>query len=825
MNYEDGFDKEMMENELSDRKLIRQPYFSIFEKSPLKNKDLNVHNNNKSNIYINIGPSDNYQGKRQYSQELKNGINFYPIYSSNNRNKSFQNLKFYFSDKNKNSNELKNINKNHEDFKILSYEKYNSYRPKLSDLVPGISRNNQINKSTYKEEDKFCISLYNENYPLNEQIRENRIIKSNTNIRTKVIKDNDTNSFYDNSTYLSSNIKNNIYIGNSFNKYNSISIDLSNNKNFSYRGHMQENNNFPYIKREQKINNNNNFINNSINYYRRPNNNFIYPKENLSILSRNFIYKNYIENKIDREYNEKMRENLYNFQRIKNIYKNNDYNSIKTDENIKRKLFNENDIINSPFKVKDYTQSYSNYNQVNNSSFMGNKGLTKSEDKIGNEKALPPNNKKIKNAIKLNLSSPKIDWILPSSNSRNIYPSIGTKNYKKINGNFQQNNFSWSGWDKKLNNHLSTEKNNEPKDRKKFINQISEISNEKEPKDGTKEEIQIQIPDTEKNNIIIHYKLEDSKINNKKYEKKEHCIYIKDRGVVSQPGKDEYGFKKTNQDSYIMINKINNLRDFNVFGVLDGHGPNGHIISQFISHFIAYRFTHHPGIKGMVDTELIYKRLINKNYQIIINLFSDSDLSLEKKKIDAFTSGTTCNLVFQIGLHIICASVGDSRAVIVYDDSKSNDLDKWKVSPLSIDHKPGVAIEMKRIYQSGGEVSQLKNKYGKYVGPFRVFARNKVSPGLAMSRSIGDFDGKKIGIISTPDIKEYQLNKGTKFLVICSDGIWDFLNNRDILNIGKKIYEKKSAEFLCKKIIKASEKFWEKKFKGKDDITVLSVLF
>ena len=52
----------------------------------------------------------------------------------------------------------------------------------------------------------------------------------------------------------------------------------------------------------------------------------------------------------------------------------------------------------------------------------------------------------------------------------------------------------------------------------------------------------------------------------------------------------------------------------------------------------------------------------------------------------------------------------------------------------------------------GGEVRQLKNELGEYIGPYRVWAKNGDYPGLAMSRSIGDLKGKNIGIIPDPGI-------------------------------------------------------------------------
>ena len=56
-----------------------------------------------------------------------------------------------------------------------------------------------------------------------------------------------------------------------------------------------------------------------------------------------------------------------------------------------------------------------------------------------------------------------------------------------------------------------------------------------------------------------------------------------------------------------------------------------------------------------------------------------------------------------------------------------------------------------------------------------------------MSWSIGELHGKKIGIIPDPDIMEYEINNSTKFIVVCSDGVWEFLNTDIVINLGKNI--------------------------------------
>jgi len=53
--------------------------------------------------------------------------------------------------------------------------------------------------------------------------------------------------------------------------------------------------------------------------------------------------------------------------------------------------------------------------------------------------------------------------------------------------------------------------------------------------------------------------------------------------AATQAGKDESGKIKENQDSYAFIENVLDLENCNVYGVMDGHGTNGHFVSKFCS--------------------------------------------------------------------------------------------------------------------------------------------------------------------------------------------------------------------------------------------------
>jgi len=292
---------------------------------------------------------------------------------------------------------------------------------------------------------------------------------------------------------------------------------------------------------------------------------------------------------------------------------------------------------------------------------------------------------------------------------------------------------------------------------------------------------------------------------------------VKSVSSQTQAGKGEDGFTKVNQDSFLVLQNEYNLKDFNVFSVMDGHGVNGHLVSRFTTKYFTNFFKKNKKMNASNSSEdQLFYRLKKNDYDVLKRVFRHAERDLEKGgDIDANFSGTTCVMVFQVGDRIICANVGDSRAIIVKGD---------KAIPLSIDQKPDDPEESKRIKENGGEISQYEED-GEKSGPFRVWKKGEAYPGIAMSRSIGDFIASKLGVIPEPKFLEEKIDKDTKFIVVASDGVWEFLDNETVKNMVMPYYEKKDPIGACKELIKKSTEFWNQEDIVVDDITCIVVFF
>ena len=292
--------------------------------------------------------------------------------------------------------------------------------------------------------------------------------------------------------------------------------------------------------------------------------------------------------------------------------------------------------------------------------------------------------------------------------------------------------------------------------------------------------------------------------------------FIKKYCALSEAGKDSYGMTKINQDSYLVLTNINSLINFNVFAVFDGHGPQGHLVSQYLVKYFTDFFNNNKDIKKCQSESDVFNLFLRSNYKLLKDTIINSEAKLkEEKDIDIEYSGSTCCMVIQVWQKIICANVGDSRAILL------SEIIREEIINLSIDHKP------ERIKKYGGIVEKCLYEEGVRDGPYRVWNSSKQEyPGLAVSRSIGDLEASKLGVIPEPDfILKTIKNNNMKFIVIASDGIWEFFSNKNVCDIVKNYYVKGDAEGATKELIEKGIKKWAEEGDNADDISVITIFF
>uniref|UniRef100_A0A1A8SKK8 Protein phosphatase 1K (PP2C domain containing) n=1 Tax=Nothobranchius rachovii TaxID=451742 RepID=A0A1A8SKK8_9TELE len=105
-----------------------------------------------------------------------------------------------------------------------------------------------------------------------------------------------------------------------------------------------------------------------------------------------------------------------------------------------------------------------------------------------------------------------------------------------------------------------------------------------------------------------------------------------------------------------------------------------------------------------------------------------------------------------------------------------------KALKLTVDHTPERKDEKDRIKKSGGFVT------------WNSLGQPNVNGRLAMTRSIGDFDLKKTGVIAEPETKAMTLHHvHDSFLALTTDGINFIMNSQEICNVINQCHDPKEA--------------------------------
>ena len=207
----------------------------------------------------------------------------------------------------------------------------------------------------------------------------------------------------------------------------------------------------------------------------------------------------------------------------------------------------------------------------------------------------------------------------------------------------------------------------------------------------------------------------------------------------------------------------NNEIIFSYFAIFDGH--SGKEISSYLSqNFHKILFSQLKTLNSFIDNE----NNINKIISLIKNSFNSADKKIinELSLKNEVGSTATIVLLFKLGTesffskYLICANIGDSRGYI---------LSNTTLTQITKDHNCRNDEEVSRIKKSGG-----------------IVFNNRVYGTLMLTRSFGDKELKKHGVISEPDFFVKKINEEDKFVIIASDGVWDTVKENDILELEKK---------------------------------------
>lgn len=159
-------------------------------------------------------------------------------------------------------------------------------------------------------------------------------------------------------------------------------------------------------------------------------------------------------------------------------------------------------------------------------------------------------------------------------------------------------------------------------------------------------------------------------------------------GFHSAAGKSD-GRVKTNQDSFIVDMAFKGDHSRTLLGVFDGHGLQGHKVSNFLVQNLREVLELPPGDAPTSEIAISFTDTCHNLHNMLKKCVH----------IDSKLSGSTGVLVLVEPNRITCANVGDSRAILFTPLGNT-----FTAFPLSIDQKPSDPQEKARILNHGGKV-------------------------------------------------------------------------------------------------------------------------
>lgn len=219
--------------------------------------------------------------------------------------------------------------------------------------------------------------------------------------------------------------------------------------------------------------------------------------------------------------------------------------------------------------------------------------------------------------------------------------------------------------------------------------------------------------------------------------------------------------QQINQDRAFIVNPF--LQDYHLSGVFDGHGRLGEVVAEF----------------AVTETP---KRLAEKLLKISNNNDDDDDddaaivqalqetfVEIDRDIPTKGVGGCTASVVLRMGSKIYVANAGDSRSLVaLHSPSPSDTNRKSELIYVSREDKPHLEDERARIESMGGTVWIPPNVEQESSRVMYVNPETGYQTGLAMSRSIGDWD--MVGAIAEPLVEVIDLSKLSLDEEQCDDG-------------------------------------------------------
>jgi serine/threonine protein phosphatase PrpC len=276
--------------------------------------------------------------------------------------------------------------------------------------------------------------------------------------------------------------------------------------------------------------------------------------------------------------------------------------------------------------------------------------------------------------------------------------------------------------------------------------------------------------------------------------------------------------------------------DTKILGVFDGHANLGERVSQ-------YTVTELPKLLASKLKE------IDGEEEQVTKALIETFIEMDKTAPAEISGGCTASVILQKGPKVYFANAGDSSSFLVIYRADSQ---KAEVVYITREDKPSLPDEKERVEKMGGQV------YLPIRGTSRVLyvdPETGMQSGLAMSRSIGDWEAGKLGVIPEPLVDVVDIPALVEahmecrasdpdgeifvdaecdpekddiyiFAVSATDGMMDFATPEIVANtVATSLYNEDGPHLLTalEQLIYMAAQGWEQSKQGRyrDDIAVV----
>jgi len=258
--------------------------------------------------------------------------------------------------------------------------------------------------------------------------------------------------------------------------------------------------------------------------------------------------------------------------------------------------------------------------------------------------------------------------------------------------------------------------------------------------------------------------------------------------LISCQKGDKGGDKSPNQDNFSLTFFSNG---YTLACVFDGHGQWGHLVSTRTVQTVPYFLIKSSSFPEDMERALV--EAFERAHEDVVALALSQNWNV-------MASGTTAVAALWKGNRIWFANCGDSRCVV-------SSVSDGEVFYETADHKLEDEKESARISAAGGKIKTQTYEDGYTM--HRLYIGQENYPGLAMSRSLGDVCVKDYGVIPTPEVtcREVDLSK-RPFLILSSDGIWEFMSSDDVVKELVDIIENEGVKEALPGLHEKSMELW-----------------